>query len=229
MNQINVLGIDLNSYSLKELLVLTDKYLDEGPLKTILYIDAKLLMLAGQNDEFKTYLSKCDLPIIADEGILKALPKTNEARVDDIREEKYTKILIKKLIYGHKKIQLLADNEENLASLEESLTNYRSDLKIVSKISMDSLEYSTERMLNLVNDVVPDVVISKMEPLKQASLMEESRAMMNSRLWIGIPENVVILKENEPFITKVWNKLFHRSFEKEVKRYETLKKEDEKE
>ncbi len=226
MNQINVLGIDLNSYSLKELLVLTDKYLEDGPLKTILYIDAKLLMLAGQNEEYKAYLSKCDLPIIADEGILKALPKTNEARVDDIREEKYTKILLKKLIYGNRKIQLLADTKENLDVLAESLTNYRSDLHIVSKISMDTLEGSTERMLNHVNDVVPDVIISKMEPLRQLSLMEDSRRMMNCKLWIGLPENMMILQDKESLFTKVWNKLFHRFFKKEVIRYETLKKDE---
>lgn len=226
MNQMNVLGIDLNSYSLKELLVLTDEYLEAGPLKTILYIDAKLLMLAGQNEEYKKYLSKCDLPIIADEGILKALPRTNEARVDDIREEKYTKILLKKLIYGNKKIQLLADTKDNLDALAESLTNYRSDLNIVSKIAMDSLENSTERMLNHVNDIVPDVIISKMESLGQLSLMEDSRAMMNCKLWIGLPENMVILQDKESIFAKVWNKLFHRFFRKEVKRYETLKKDE---
>lgn len=226
MNQMNVLGIDLNSYSLKELLVLTDEYLEAGPLKTILYIDAKLLMLAGQNEEYKKYLSKCDLPIIADEGILKALPRTNEARVDDIREEKYTKILLKKLIYGNKKIQLLADTKDNLDALAESLTNYRSDLNIVSKIAMDSLENSTERMLNHVNDIVPDVIISKMESLGQLSLMEDSRAMMNCKLWIGLPENMVILQDKESIFAKVWNKLFHRFFRKEVKRYETQKKDE---
>ena len=101
MNEINVLGIDLNNYSLKEALVLTETYLEEGPLKTILYVDANMLMLAGSNDEYKECLKKCDLTIIDDEGILEALPKVNDVKIEDIKEEKYTRILLKKLVYGH--------------------------------------------------------------------------------------------------------------------------------
>ncbi len=226
MNQINVLGIDLNNYSLKESLVLTEKYLQEGPLRTILYVDAKMLMLAGQDETYKECLSKCDLTIINDEGILQALPKVNDSKIEDIKESKYTRIMLKKLVYGHKRIGLLADNIDNLNTLADNLLNYRDDLNIVSKVSMDTLEDSTERMLNQVNDVIPDVIISQMEPTRQASLMEESRNMMNCKLWIGLPEKMVLLKEKEPLRTKIWSKLFHRFFRKEVRRYETQKKEE---
>lgn len=219
MNQINVLGIDLNNYSLKEALVLTDTYLQDGPLKTILYIDAKMLISAGGNEEYKKYLGQCDLTIIDDEGILEALPKVNDLKIEDIKEEKYTRILLKKLVYGHKRIGLLADTTENLDSLESNLINYRDDLDIVSKVAMDTLENSTESMINVINDVVPDVIISKMEMFKQAALMEEARNMMNCKLWIGLPERPILLKSEESFIKKVWNKLFSKSFKKEVKKY----------
>ena len=67
MNQINILGIDLNNYSLKEALALTESFLQEGPVKTVLYIDAKMIVTAGENENYRDYLSKCDLTIIDDE------------------------------------------------------------------------------------------------------------------------------------------------------------------
>lgn len=226
MNQINVLGIDLNNYSLKEALVLTDTYLQDGPLKTILYIEAKMLMLAGSNEEYKNYLTKCDLTIIDDEGILEALPKVNDLKIEDVKEEKYTRILLKKLVYGHKRIGLLADTTENLKSLESNLINYRNDLDIVSRVAMDTLEDSTESMINVVNDVVPDVIISKMEMATQAALMEESRNMMNCKLWIGLPERPILLRAEESVFNRLWNKIFHRLFKKEVTRYNTRENEE---
>lgn len=226
MNEINVLGIDLNNYSLKEALVLTETYLEEGPLKTILYVDANMLMLAGSNDEYKECLKKCDLTIIDDEGILEALPKVNDVKIEDIKEEKYTRILLKKLVYGHKKIALLADTTENLESLRSNLVNYRSDLEIVSKVAMETLENSTESMINYMNDVVPDVIISRMEMAGQASLMEESRNMLNCRLWIGLPEHPILLRAKESFFKKLWHKISHRSFKKEVNRYNIRENEE---
>lgn len=226
MNQINVLGIDLNNYSLKESLVLTEKYLQEGALNTILYIDAKMLIMAGQDEKYKEYLSKCDMTIINDEGILQALPRINVKKIEDIRESKYTRILLKKLAYGHKRIELLADNAANLQALSDRLFNYRDDLNIVSKISMDALKDSTEEMLNQINDVVPDVIISQMEETRQVVLMEESRSRMNCKLWIGLPQKTIILKEEETVRRKIFNKLFHSFFKKEVRRYETHKKDE---
>ncbi len=224
MNKVNVLGIDLDSYSTKELLVLTEKYMQQGPLKNILYVDAKLLMLVGQEEIYKEYLETCDLTVIADAGVLQALPKYSESQIEDIEDEKYTKNLLKKLAYGHKKIQLLSDTEENLIQLEETLLGYRNDLEIVSSLSMDALGNSAENMLNHVNDVIPDVLISKMDVLEQMKLMSECKSMMNCKLWIGLPEKMVISADKQSFFAKVWNNMFHRSFQKEVLKYETRKK-----
>ncbi len=219
MNQINVLGVELNNFSLKESLMLTDKYMQEGALKTILYIDAKMLMEAGDNEVYKEQLQKCDLTIIDDEGILEALPKVNTVKVEDVKEEKYTRILLKKLVYGRKRIVLLADTGENLSSLEKNLTDYRSDLEIAARISMDEMEDSVEGMVNFINDVVPDVLFSRMEMTRQVAVMEESRSMMNCRLWIGLPERDILMDKKESVFKKLVKSIFRSSFKNQVKKY----------
>lgn len=221
MNQINILGIDLNNYSLKEALALTESFLQEGLVKTVLYIDAKMIVTAGENENYRDYLSKCDLTIIDDEGIVEALPQTQDLKIEDVEEETYTRILLKKLVYGHKRITLLSDTTENLSGLEDNLLSYRNDLTIVSKIAMDSVEDSVETMVNEINDVIPDVIISRMEAVRQAEIMEKSRKMMNCRLWVGLPERAVLLKGKTPFYRKLWNKLFSKAFRKEVEKYGT--------
>lgn len=226
MNQINVLGIDIDCYSLKEALVLTDTYLQEGPLHTIIYIDARMLMAAGENEEYAEYIKKCDLIVLDDVGILEALPEVYVLKADDIKEEKYTRILLKKMVYGHKKIALLSDTADNLHGLESNLINYRNDFDIVSKVSLDALEDSTERMINEMNDVVPDVIISRIEPFRQVKLMEEARSMMNCKAWIGLPERTILLQKDRAVIKRFWNKLFSRFFKKEVQKYHTKENEE---
>lgn len=225
MDKINVLGIDLNNYSLKESLYLTDKYLSEGALQTILYVTAEMLVQAGVNDAYKDNLMGADMTVIGDAGILEALPNINHAKVEDVKEEKYLQALMRRLAYGRKKILLLADTQENLQALKKNLTDFRSDLTICGEASMEAMEDNVERMVNHINDIIPTLIISRMEPVRQSELMAESKMMINARVWIGLPERNVLTGEKRSIWKGLWSKIFHKSFKKKVQKYETDKTE----
>lgn len=224
MKSINVLGMDIHCCSIREALGLTDRYLLEGPLNTILYVDAGMLMKAAENEEYTDSIQNCDLMIIDDTGVFGVLPQPLELKEDDIREEKYTRLLLKKLACGHKKIALLADSRENLKELEDNLVSYRNDFSIISKIAMEDMEESPENMINRMNDVVPDVILSRMEGFKQAKLMENSKNMINCRLWVGLPDRTVLQSRGKSLFKTIWNKVFSHSFKKEVQKYNKKEK-----
>ena len=51
MQKINILGVELTDYSLKESLLRLDGYVRGGGLNTILYITTPVLIMAGENEE----------------------------------------------------------------------------------------------------------------------------------------------------------------------------------
>ena len=53
MQKINILGVELTDYSLKESLLRLDGYVRGGGLNTILYITTPVLIMAGENEEEK--------------------------------------------------------------------------------------------------------------------------------------------------------------------------------
>ena len=55
MQKINILGIGLTDYSLKESLGIVDRYVKYGGLNTILYVTTPMLILAGKEKLHRGY------------------------------------------------------------------------------------------------------------------------------------------------------------------------------
>lgn len=60
MQKINILGIGLTDYPLKESLALLDGYVRNGSLDTILYVTTPMLIMAGKDEEEKKCIESMD-------------------------------------------------------------------------------------------------------------------------------------------------------------------------
>ena len=63
MQKINILGVELTDYSLKESLLRLDGYVRGGGLNTILYITTPVLIMAGENEEEKKEIESMDMTL----------------------------------------------------------------------------------------------------------------------------------------------------------------------
>ena len=73
MQTINVLGVTLRSYSLKEAMAQTDSFLRNGALNTIVNLSADMLVEAGKDESYRQFLEEADMTVLDDRETRAAL------------------------------------------------------------------------------------------------------------------------------------------------------------
>ena len=73
IKKIDIAGLQLDNYTVREMLMRVDRRISEKILTTIEEVNMDTLALAESDEEVKQALEACDYTVIADEGILRAL------------------------------------------------------------------------------------------------------------------------------------------------------------
>ena len=121
MQEINILGVALTDYSLKESLILLDDYFRGGGLNTILYITAPLLIMAGEDEKEKNGIAAMDMTLCGDADILKVAEIKSVSRLYEVENLVFLKEFLRRLSLNDRKIYLLAESEEEIVLLREEL------------------------------------------------------------------------------------------------------------
>ena len=103
MQKINILGIGLTDYSLKESLGIVDRYVKYGGLNTILYVTTPMLILAGKDEEEKNCIEDMDLTLCGDADILRVAKITSAGRIYEVEQRVFLKEFLRRLVRGGKK------------------------------------------------------------------------------------------------------------------------------
>ena len=72
IKKIDIAGLQLDNYTVREMLMRVDRRISEKILTTIEEVNMDTLTLAESDEEVKQSLEACDYTVIADEGILRA-------------------------------------------------------------------------------------------------------------------------------------------------------------
>ena len=97
MKELNILGVSIREYSLKESLALTDIYLKNGAMNTVLFVSAKMLLAAGKNPELKEWIETMDMTVCAEPDILRAADMATMSRMREIENSAYLKEVVRRL------------------------------------------------------------------------------------------------------------------------------------
>ena len=89
MKKLNVLGISLSDYTLREAMKLTVKYLNSGALNTVFYLSTQILVEALDHEEQREWIEKMDLNIIGEPDILRASNNNTWSRIHEIENNDY--------------------------------------------------------------------------------------------------------------------------------------------
>lgn len=73
IKKIDIAGLQLDNYTVREMLMRVDRRISEKILTTIEEVNMDTLALAESDEEVKQALEACDYSVIADEGILRAV------------------------------------------------------------------------------------------------------------------------------------------------------------
>ena len=124
LKKIDILGIEVDNYTVREAMMQVENYLDNTVMNTIETIDMKMLELAGRDETVRACMEQLDLAVIGEKEILIAADVHSSQRISETINHDFFREFIKRIIRNHKRVFLLAEtiaqvvNEINSASAD---------------------------------------------------------------------------------------------------------------
>lgn len=220
MRHMQVLGVELKDYTVREAMRKADAFLKENKVSTIAYITTTGLMVAEESEDLKLFLSNIDLTVAADSDILSAAGIANRNRVKEIENDEFMEEFLKKLVRGKRKVYLLTGTGEQLSALEECLKSYQESLRVVGRFALDTLEKDEDWLINEMNAQMPDVVISNIDSPQRESFFENNHMKMNAHIWLMLKDKVVRATNKKKVLWKIGDLFSKKLFQRKVEQYQ---------
>ncbi len=227
MKEIDVLGMHITDYPVKEAIKHALKFIGNGAMNTIFYVSSPVLLEAGENPQQKEWLESMDMLLYGEPTVLDVLGENTRERKNEIKQDAFLHEYIKKIARGKRRVFLILDSQEKADSLEAYLHSLHESVNIIGKYIWNEEESQADDLVNELNDVSPDIIISKLPNLVQQKLICENRKMINASVWIALLYERVIKKHKVTFGAKLDRLFYMRLFKRKVDRYEIEKAESE--
>ena len=189
IKEINVAGIKLDNYSVRESMMMLEKALSTGMFTIVEEVNMKMLLLAQENEIVKEAIESVDMAVIADADILKAVEEPSLQRRMETEENAFFFQLMKRLDRNKKSVFLLGKTEQEIKVAEDYIKDEFSHILIVGKQALENSSGATEGVVNNINMVVPDVIISVLPTPIQEEFLVEHKDMISTNLWYGIGQD----------------------------------------
>lgn len=186
IKEITVAGIKLDNYSVRESMMMLEKALSTRMFTVIEEVNMNMLLLAKENAVVKEAIEAMDMAVIADVDILKAVEEPSLQRKLETEEKAFFFQLMKRLDRNKKSVFLLGETEKEIMDAEEYIKEEFPHILIVGKQALESNKGATEGIINNINMITPDVIISVLPTPLQEAFLVEHRGMISTNLWYGI-------------------------------------------
>ncbi|MDE7013662.1 MAG: WecB/TagA/CpsF family glycosyltransferase [Kineothrix sp.] len=216
MQNLNILGVALTDYSLKESLFMLDEFVKGGGLKTILYITTPMLIMAGEDAEEKNAIEAMDMTLCGDADILRVAGIKSASRQYEVDNLVFLKEFLRRMVRNDRKIYLLAESEGEIKLLREDLEALQNGVLIGGSSVAAEVE---DEIINRINDIAPTAVISRMPSGRQERWMMEAKLLVNAEVWLGISKDMIFDRTKEPLSKKVMDKVYKKIFQRRMNRF----------
>lgn len=185
-NKIKIFDIELDNLGAKDSMRRVVQYMEGGTISTVEVVTLEMLMQGQDSPDWKSQVEAMDLLIPGDIEILTATGREEKALVRDLENKVFLKLFFKYLQRKRKKVFLLAAQEEELVKLGDALQPYKGGLVIAGQAILPEEGARIENVINEINGVEPDCVLSALPCPWQETFISESRALLNARVWLGL-------------------------------------------
>lgn len=183
IKKIDIAGLQLDNYTVREMIMRVDRRISEKILTTIEEVNMDTLALAESDEEVKQSLEACDYTVIADEGILRAVSADTLQRRHEIEDHDFFYELFKRLERNDKKIFVIAESQKAVDEAEEFLLGLFDRVRISGKGVLDDSPGCSENLVNEINIVSPDVIASFLPSPAQEKFLLHNREKLLMNLW----------------------------------------------
>lgn len=222
VKQIQLLGMTIPNYSLREELQLAQDALKDERLRLLLTVSMQSLIKVGnsQSQPVKECVEQADLVVVEDPEILSIAGITSSQRIREAQDHLFFAELLKRLQRGQQQVYLVASKNAALEKIQEILSDRYEKLHIVGQYSIEEYPDDLDRMINEINGAAPDVIISVMPTPQQEEFLVANRSKLLAKLWYGLGENFGVLMEKKGFGWRMKRMIHFGRFKMHVNHYE---------
>ena len=201
IKQIQLLGMTIPNYSLREELQLAQDALRDERLRLLLTVSMQSLIKvsSSESQQVKECVEQADLIVVEDPEILSVAGINSSQRIREAEDHLFFTELLKRLQRGQQQVYLVASKNAALEKIREILRERYEKLHIVGQYSIEDYPDDLDRMINEINSAAPDVIISVMPTPLQEEFLVANRSKLLAKLWYGLGENYGLLMEKKGF------------------------------
>lgn len=222
IKQIQLLGMTIPNYSLREELQLAQDALRDERLRLLLTVSMQSLIKvsSSESQQVKECVEQADLIVVEDPEILSVAGINSSQRIREAEDHLFFTELLKRLQRGQQQVYLVASKNAALEKIREILRERYEKLHIVGQYSIEDYPDDLDRMINEINSAAPDVIISVMPTPLQEEFLVANRSKLLAKLWYGLGENYGLLMEKKGFGWRMKRLIHFGRFKMHVNRYE---------
>lgn len=191
--KINIMGLEISVIEYEYLKKLLNEYLADDYMNTIFMISTKMLQQANEDPEYKEMLGKVDVLLPGEDTLLSMHHVDLLEMVGMVVDYTSFAQLLKEMQDHTKTIYFLGRNEEEIAMITSFCNNNFPVLKILGSSCRD-LEADSDSIINSINGVAPDILLSTIDSLTQGKWIVSNYMKLNAKLCISfgdIIDNVI--------------------------------------
>lgn len=188
IKKIDILGMELDNYTVRESIRQVENYLSSSVLNTIENVTMKTLIASETDDVIREALSQMDLTIIGEKEIIQAAGVATMQRLQEIAANDFAYEFFRRVERNKKSIFLLGETEEKLASVLNQLQGEFPKLVFAGNYAVENCVGDLEAVINDMNATTPAVIISVLPTPMQEHFLMEHKDKMNASIWYGMGE-----------------------------------------
>lgn len=196
-NRIDIFDIGIDALTAKDALKKIVQFMESGTLNTVEVVTLELLVQGQEDPAWRERMKKMDLVLPGERDILDAPEKTDALSEDtlagpdshllkELDKRVFLKMFFKYLQRSQKKLFVLAEQEEDLALLDEAIRPYMRGAVQAGRAVLSEGSASKDSIINEINSVEPDCILSILPYPTQECFISDAKALLNARVWMGL-------------------------------------------
>lgn len=189
MKKIEIMGVEIDNYSVRESLLLADAYLNNHVMNTIEYVTMESINKAAKDSHYKDQLEKIDLLLPGEKEMLDVYGMKDVQRKKEIGDHLFFVEFLRKAVRLDKKVYLIGEKKNSILLVREFIKKYYEDLNIVGAVALEENNGEIANVINEINAEAPDIILSVLPSPLQEDFLEQQNDKLCAKVWFGFGDS----------------------------------------
>lgn len=186
IKKIDVLGLSLDNYTVREAIRQVETYLSNDVLNTIECISMEMLIQAEEDEVLRSVIQSLDLAVIGEKEILQATKASSMQRIRETEENDFFFEFFKRIERNRKSVFLIGESKETVEELKSEMEQEFGKIVIAGSYATEECVGALDAIINEMNATTPDVIVSVLPTPEQEHFFWEHKEKMNANIWYGM-------------------------------------------